>query len=86
MWWHLLLGCIELDEREAGTVESNRMRLIESRLGAVRRGREAWLVAQSGDGWGHVISGEWWRVVSVTTAMGGGNDSRRLMWCRRFCR
>ena len=76
MWWHLLLRCIESDEREAGTVESNRMRLIENRLGAVRRKREAWLVAQSGDGWGNVISGEWWRVVSVTTAMGGGNDPR----------
>ena len=49
MWWHLLLECIEADEREAGIVESSRRRLIEGRLVAVRRERDAWLVAQSGD-------------------------------------
>ena len=49
MWWHLLLECIESDERGAGIVESSRRRLIEGRLVAVRRERDAWLVAQSGD-------------------------------------
>ena len=45
----MLLECIEADEREAGIVESSRRQLIEGRLVAVRRERDAWLVAQSGD-------------------------------------
>ena len=49
MWWQLLLECVEQDEREAGIVESSRRRLIEGRLVAVRRERDAWLVAQRGD-------------------------------------
>ena len=52
MWWHLLLECIESDEREAGIVENIRRRLIEGRVVAVRRKRDAWLVAQSGHGGG----------------------------------
>ena len=48
MWWHLLLECIESDEREAGIVESSRRQLIEGRLVTVRRERDAWLAAQSG--------------------------------------
>ena len=43
MWWHLLLECIESDEREAGMVENGRRQLIEERVVAVRRNRDAWL-------------------------------------------
>ena len=50
MWWHLLLECIEADEREAGIVENSRRRLIEGRVVAVRRKRDAWLAAQNGGG------------------------------------
>ena len=44
----MLLECIESDEREAGIVESSRKQMIEGRLVAVRRERDAWLAAQSG--------------------------------------
>ena len=43
MWRHLLLECIESDEREAGMVENGRRQLIEERVVAVRRNRDAWL-------------------------------------------
>ena len=46
----MLLECIEADEREVGIVENSRRRLIEGRVVAVRRKRDAWLAAQNGGG------------------------------------
>ena len=46
----MLLECIESDEREAGLVENSRRLLISERVVAVRRIRDAWLVAKSRGG------------------------------------